>query len=124
MSLFLVFSLSVRQDDPIKKWTQWLPSNKVKSMILDRYDATGGTLAKNIIYTEKAKNSLIELNISELEVRHALQDADVEFSNDLTKARENPKQYYLSFEYLKENYFAVIAVNETYSEVIQLGKTN
>ena len=121
MFLFLLFSLSVRQDNPIKKWTQWLPGNKVKAMILDRYEATGGTLPKNIIYSEEAKLSLTELQLTELEVRHALNDADVNFSHEWTKAREKPKQYYLSFEYLKKEYFAVIAVNEKYSNVLKLG---
>lgn len=124
MSLFLFFSLSVRQDDPIKKWTQWLPANKVKSMILDRHTATGEMLAKNIIYTDVAKNSLKELNITELEVRHGLNEADVIFSHDLTKSRAKPKQYYLSFEYLNKQYFAVIAVTEKYSNILQLGIEN
>lgn len=122
MLLFLLFSLSVRQDDPLKKWSQWLPGNKVKAMILDRENATGDVLAKNIIYSDSAKLSLEKFNISELEVRHGLREAEVVFSHELTAARENPKKYYLEFELLKTAYFAQIAVQQQYSEVLLFGK--
>jgi hypothetical protein len=120
MSFFIYFSLAVRQDDPLKKWGQWMPSNKVKAMILDRETASG-TVPRVIDFTEGAKTKMNSLNISELEVQHGLRDADVKFSHEKTKPRENPKKYYLTEEINKTPYFVVVEVSRQYSTVIEFG---
>jgi len=120
MSFFIYFSLAVRQDDPLKKWGQWMPSNKVKAMILDRETASG-TVPRIIDFSEEAKYKMNVLNISELEVQHGLRDADVKFSHEKTKPRENPKKYYLTEKINKNSYFVVVEVSRQYSTVIEFG---
>ena len=80
MCIFIYFTLAVRPDDPLGKWGQWLPSNKVKAMILDRETATG-KVPKKINYSEQAKKVMNELHVSELEVSHNLRAASVKFSH-------------------------------------------
>lgn len=124
MSLFIFFSLSVRPDDPLKKWSQWFPSNKVKAMVLDREVATGETVPKNIIYSDAASESLKCLSISELEVRHHLRDGDVQFSHEKTKTREKPKKYYIEETINKKQYFVVVEINQTHSFITEFGGVN
>lgn len=119
MFLFLYFSLSVREDQPLKKWGQWLPGNKVKSLILDRYTATGQVIAKNILFSDAAKLNVKKAALTELEVKHALRDADVEFSHPKTQARKKPKTYYLEVEILEKMYGTVIEVDDLQSYVLE-----
>ena len=121
MSLFLLFSLSVRPDDPLKKWAQWLPSNKVKAMIMDRQLATGTIVAKEMRYSEEALAIIECSNLSKLEVRHNLRDADIFFTHEKTNAQATPKLYYLEETIHGKNYFAVIAATQNYSKVVEFG---
>lgn len=120
MCFFIYFSLSVRPDDPLKKWGQWLPSNKVKAMILDRETATG-IVPRQVLYNDQAKKTMECLNVSELEVYHHLRDASVKFSHEKTKVRQKPKTYYLTEEINKKEYFVVVAVTQKYSTVTEFG---
>ena len=122
MFFFLFFTLSVREDQPLKKWSQWLPGNKVKSMILDRYTADGKTVNKNILFSDSTKIALKKLGLTELEVKFNLRDADVKFFHDKTQARKNPKTYYLTEEINQLNYYTVIEVEQSHSYVIEFGK--
>ena len=120
MCFFIYFTLSMRPDNPLKKWGQWFPSNKVKAMILDRETATG-VVPRKIYYSDSAKANMIALNISELEVRHNLRDAEVVFSHDKTKPREKPKKYYLIETINKKPFFVVVEVSRQYSTVAEFG---
>ncbi len=121
MSLFLLFSLSVRPDDPLKKWSQWLPSNKVKTMIMDRELATGTVVAKEMRYTEEALAVMECEQLSKLEVRHNLRDAEIFFSHEKTNAQATPKLYYLEETIHDKAYFAVVAATQNYSKVVEFG---
>ncbi|MFT6715480.1 MAG: hypothetical protein ACJA0Q_000107 [Saprospiraceae bacterium] len=121
MCFFIYFTLAVRQDDPLKKWGQWMPGNKVKAMILDRETASG-TLPKRIYYNDQVKEKMERLNISALEIQHNLRDANVEFSHEKTKPRETPKRYYLIETINKTPYFVVVEVSKQHSTVIEFGK--
>jgi hypothetical protein len=121
MCIFIYFTLAVRPDDPLGKWGEWFPSNKVKAMILDRETATG-VVPRRIYYSEEAKEIMSELNISELEVNHNLRDADVKFSHKKTLPRANPKVYYLVETINKVPYYVVVEVSKQYSTVAEFGK--
>ncbi len=121
MCIFIYFTLAVRPDDPLGKWGQWLPSNKVKAMILDRETATG-KVPKKINYSEQAKKVMNELHVSELEVSHNLRAASVKFSHEKTKPRETPKVYYLVEKINKISYFVVVQVYRQYSTISEFGK--
>lgn len=122
MFLFLLFTLSVREDKPLKKWLEWLPENKVKSMILDRQTFAGQVLPKAIIYSNSALIQLNNLGLSEMEVRYSLSDAEVCFSHVKTKARSTPKEYYLISSINRKEYYFLIAVHSQYSMIIELGE--
>jgi hypothetical protein len=121
MSFFIYFTLAVRTDDPLKKWGQWFPGNKVKAMILDRETASG-TVPRKIYYSEVAEKKMKCLNISTLEVQYNLRSADVEFSHDKTKPREKPKKYYLTESINKEKYYILVEVSRQYSTIADFGK--
>jgi len=121
MSLLIYFTLAVRTDDPLKKWGQWFPGNKVKAMILDRETASG-TVPRKIYYSKIAERKMECLNISALEVLHNLRDADVEFSHKKTKPREKPKKYYLTESINKQKYYVLVEVSRQYSTVADFGK--
>ena len=91
-------------------------------MILDRYTATGEIVNKNILFENVALQKVQEYGLSELEVKHNLRKAEVKFFHDKTQARKKPKTYYLEEEINLENYFIVVEVTETHSNVIEFGK--
>lgn len=118
--MFIYFTLAVRPDNPLKKWGQWFPGNKVKAMILDR-ETAAGSVPRRIYYSDQAKAKMDCLNISELEVQHNLRDAAVKFSHEKTKPREDPKKYYLTETINKVSYFVVVEVSKQYSTVAEFG---
>ncbi len=122
MFFFLYFTLSVREDQPLKKWGMWLPENKVISMIMDRYTADGNIVNKNILFSDPAKIAVKNAGLTELEVKHNLRDADVHFFHDKTQARKKPKTYYLTEEINQQEYSVLIEVTETHSYVTEFGK--
>ena len=48
MSAFLLFTLSVRQDKPLKKYLSWLPNPKVISMLTEIRNAQNKTYPKKL----------------------------------------------------------------------------
>lgn len=124
MTLFLIFTLSVREDKPLKKYMEWLPNNRVLSMILERTDAQNKVYPKHIEFLDSANQAIQTHNVTELEVIHALKDGDVEFSHDRTKPRINPKEYYILIEINGEEYYTLARVFTGRSEIFQFGKVD
>tara|TARA_Y100001934_G_scaffold281197_1_gene390133 strand:- start:5695 stop:6075 length:381 start_codon:yes stop_codon:yes gene_type:complete len=122
MSAFLLFTLSVRKDKPLEKYLSWLPNAKVISMLTEMKNAQNKTYPKRIDFVESALSALDSLNITELMVKHALKDGDVEFSHDLSKPRANPKQYYVLIEINDIEYFIVAKSYLSTTEIFILGK--
>ena len=122
MSAFLLFTLSVRQDKPLKKYLSWLPNPKVISMLTEIRNAQNKTYPKKIQFVDSASTALKNLDVTELEVKHALRDGDVEFNHDLTKARGTPKQYYVLIEINDFEYYIVARSYIGRTEIFQLGK--
>lgn len=122
MTIFLFFTLSVRKDKPLEKYMEWTPNNKVISMVLERKDAQNKFHPKKIDFVGDTKLTLDDLNLTELEVKHAMREGDVEFSNDSTMPRANPKQYFIEVEINDSAYFVVAKVYKGLSEITSLGK--
>ena len=79
-------------------------------------------IQKKIQFVDSASTALKNLDITELEVKHALRDGDVEFMHDLTKARATPKQYYVLIEINDFEYYIVARSYIGRTEIFQLGK--
>lgn len=118
MTFFLLFTLTVREDRPLKKYMSWLPNNKVLSMVLEWKNAVNEFFPKRIEFLEKAKSGLKKNKLTELEVTHALKDGDVEFMNDLTIPRQKPRQYYILIEINDIEYFTLVHVFKSRTEII------
>lgn len=101
---------------------EWTPNNKVISMILERRTADNKTYPKRIDLLENVKVKLKENNLTELDLKHALKDGDVEFSHDSTFARKKPKQYYILIDINEQPYFTIVQVKNQYSEIVNFGK--
>ena len=74
MSAFLFFTLSVRQDKPLKKYLSWVPNPKVISMLTEIRNAQNKTYPKRIEFVDSALTALNALELTKLEVKHALRD--------------------------------------------------
>ena len=122
MSAFLLFTLSVRKDKPLEKYLSWLPNSKVISMLTEIRNAQNKTYPKRIEFVDSASLALDLLQLTELEVKHALRDGDVAFMNDLTKARAKPKQYYVYIEINDFEYYIIARSYIGRTEIFQLGK--
>ncbi len=121
MTFFLLFTLSVREDKPLEKYMEWLPNNRVISMILERKDAQNKSFPKRVDFLEKAQIGMTDNNLTQLEVLHALKSGDVEFSHDSTKAQAKPKQYYVLIEVNEVEYYVLAQVHPNYSDIIEIG---
>lgn len=121
MSAFLLFTLSVRPDQPLKRWASWLPENKVIAMILELPSVTEKPLPKEVRFSDDALTSMKTEGITELEVYHNIREADVDFSHEKTKARATPKEYYLTEEINRSSYYIVVKLFPKYSEIIEFG---
>ena len=55
---------------------------------------------------------------------HALKDGDVEFLNDLTIPRQKPKQYYILVEINDIEYYTLVHVFKTRTEIIDFNTPN
>lgn len=124
MTFFLFFTLSVRKDKPLDKYMEWLPNTRVVSMILERTDAQRKVYPKKVEFTTSASQKITDLNLTKLEVLHALKEGDVEFFHDSTFAREKPKQYYVLVEINDEDYFTIAQIHTGYSEITNFGKAD
>jgi hypothetical protein len=122
MSAFLLFTLSVRSDKPLEKYLSWLPNSKVISMLTEIRNAQNKTYPKRIEFVDSASLALDLLQLTELEVKHALRDGDVEFMHDLTKARNKPKQYFVLLEINDFEYYIVARSYIGRTEIFQLRK--
>ena len=122
MTAFLLFTLSVREDKPLETYMAWTPNNKVISMITERITAQNKVYPKRIDFVDSAVTALDELELTKLEVLHALKDGNVEFSHDLSEPRSNPKKYYILLEINDQDYYVVVRVLTGYSEIFMLGK--
>ena len=58
MTFFLLFTLAVREDNPLQKYMSWLPNNRVISMVLEWKNAVNEFYPKKIVFLEKAKSEL------------------------------------------------------------------
>ncbi len=124
MTLFLIFTLSVREDKPLDKYMEWLPNNRVLSMILERTDAQNKVYPKHVEFLDSTVNAIDEFGITQLEVLHALKDGNVEFSHDRTKPRQSPKEYYVLVEINDIEYFVMARVFVGRSEIFEIGKAD
>ncbi len=124
MTLFLIFTLSVREDKPLDKYMEWLPNNRVLSMILERTDAQNKVYPKHVEFLDSTVNAIDEFGITQLEILHALKDGNVEFSHDRTKPRQSPKEYYVLLEINDIEYFVMARVFVGRSEIFEIGKVD
>lgn len=124
MTLFLIFTLSVREDKPLDKYMEWLPNNRVLSMILERTDAQNKVYPKHVEFLDSTVNAIDEFGITQLEVLHALKEGNVEFSHDRTKPRQSPKEYYVLVEINDIEYFVMARVFVGRSEIFEIGKAD
>lgn len=124
MTLFLIFTLSVREDKPLDKYMEWLPNNRVLSMILERTDAQNKVYPKHVEFLDSTVNAIDEFGITQLEILHALKDGNVEFSHDKTKPRQSPKEYYVLVEINDIEYFVMARVFVGRSEIFEIGKVD
>lgn len=124
MTLFLIFTLSVREDKPLEKYSEWLPNNRVISMILERKGAQNKVYPKQIEFLDSAIQAADKYGITQLEITHALKEGDVEFSHARSKPRQNPKEYYVLLEINGEEYFTLARIFTGRSELFQFGKVD
>lgn len=122
MSIFLLFTLSFRQDNPLKAWFAWLPEPRVISMITEHVSADGERRPKVISFSDDAKKALDEYSLTELEVIHSIRDADVLFSHDSTLVNENPKKYVVQIEVDLTPYYLQVQLEKRYTLVNYLSK--
>lgn len=121
MSVFIFFTLSYRQDKPLNKWIEWLPGNRVESMITEIDLADGKKLNKRITIEDNLQCDLDCYSITLLEISQSFKDLDVYFSHDLTLPREKIKQYVVSSEVNLQEYFFVVEVYPGYSNITKIG---
>lgn len=95
MTFFLFFTLATRSDKPFEKYSEWLPGNRVISMLLEMKNFDGDNSPKQIYWLEGVEEQMDDFKISKLEVVHGLKNGDVEFFHHLTDPRSNPKEYYV-----------------------------
>jgi hypothetical protein len=124
MTAFLLFTLSVRKDKPLEKYLNWLPNPKVISMLTEIKNAQNKVYPKRIEFIDSAINALSTLQLTELEVKHALRDGNVEFSHELSKPRAKPKQYYVLIEINDLEYFLIAKTYIGRTEIFQIGEVN
>lgn len=122
MTLFLIFTLAQRSDNPFQKYMEWTPNNKVISMILERKGVNNESYPKKIYINNNVLSSLKGLNLTELDLKHAIKNGDVEFSHDSTFAQAKPKQYYILLDINEETYFTIVKIKSQYSTITNFGK--
>tara|TARA_B110000211_G_C14078295_1_gene553226 strand:- start:940 stop:1416 length:477 start_codon:yes stop_codon:yes gene_type:complete len=121
MSFFLLFTLSVREDKPLDKYTDWMPGNRVLSLMLERKNPDGKSIPKKIDLLKAVPDSLESNGITRLELLHALKKGDVQLFHHLTHPRAKPKSYYIDIE-INDKSFGIIAVISTgYTEIVSFG---
>jgi hypothetical protein len=121
MSFFLFFTLSVREDKPLDKYTDWMPGNRVLSTMLERKNPNGKSQSKKIDLVEAVPDSLKASGITRLELLHALKKGDVQLFHQLTHPRAKPKTYYVDIE-INDRSFGIVALITTgYTEIISFG---
>ena len=121
MSFFLFFTLSVREDKPLDKYTDWMPGNRVLSMILERKNPEGKSIAKKIDLLLPVIDSLKSNGITRLELLHALKKGDVQLFHQLTHPRAKPKSYYLDIEINDKSFGIVALISAGYTEIASFG---
>lgn len=121
MTLFLLFTLSVRQDKPFEKYMEWTPGNRVISLVTEMKDAEGNSRQKSIDLMEGVQDSLTQHLISKEELIHSINKADIEFFHQLTLPRQRPKQYYALVEIHDVEYGVLLHTNTKYSEIVGFG---
>lgn len=120
MTAFLFFTLSVREDKPLEKYSEWFPNDRVISMITEMRNAQNKVYPKRIDFIDSAAIALNSLKLTKLEVLHALKDGDVEFRHNLSKPRQRPKQYYILIEINDSEYSLLAKIHPSYSEIVQI----
>jgi len=121
MSFFLFFTLSVREDKPLEKYTDWMPGNRVVSMMLSRKGVDGERLAKKIDLLKSVPDSLEANGITRLELLHALKSGDVNLFHHLTFPKSQPKTYYVDIEIDDKKYGIVALISTGYTEIVSFG---
>jgi|TARA_B110000261_G_C13054427_1_gene345582 hypothetical protein len=121
MSFFLFFTLSVREDKPLDKYTDWMPGNRVISMMLSRKGVDGERLAKQIDLLKAVPDSLEANGITRLELLHALKSGDVNLFHQLTSPKSTPKSYYIDIVVDIGKYGVVALISSGYTEIVYFG---
>ncbi|MCX6180672.1 MAG: hypothetical protein NT150_01915 [Bacteroidetes bacterium] len=124
MSVFILFSLSGRQDGNIPKMVKNLfPASRAKEALLN-------TEVQEIIISTQALCHLKCFGITDNQLRDALQDnGDVDLMNDKTDVHKNPKVYFIEVEIGSKTYYvlahAIFGVEKLANDIkqVQKGKT-
>jgi hypothetical protein len=121
MTFFLLFTLSVREDKPLDKYTDWMPGNRVLSQMLERKNPDGKSMSKKIDLIEAVPDSLTSNGITRLELLHALKKGDVQLFHQLTHPRVKPKSYYIDIEINDRDFGIIAQINTGYTEIVSFG---
>lgn len=121
MSFFLFFTLSVREDKPLDKYTQWTPGNRVLTMMLSRKGVDGELISKKIDLGDSVLSSLAAEGITKLELLHALKNGDVRLFHHLTFPRAKPKTYYIDVEIDDRNFGVIAEISTGFTEISAFG---
>lgn len=124
MSIFILFSLSGRQDGNIPKMIKYLfPSSRAKEALLN-------TEVQEIIFSSQALCHLKCLGISSNHLLQSLhENGDVDLMNDKTDVHKNPKVYYIEVEIDTKTYYVlahvIYGVEKLANDIkqVQKGKT-
>lgn len=122
MTVFIIFTLSFRDDNPLEAWLGWLPERRVLTMVNEHVLADGKRKPKAIEYSPIAECALKAYNLSPLEISHALKKGDVFFRHDSTFVQEKPKKYVLEIEVDFQPYFVQVHIERAYTLVNYLSK--
>lgn len=122
MSVFIYFTLNSREDKPLDKWVQWMPSNRVVAMLTSIELADGKTIQKPLQLDSNLTKTIQCYGITELEISRALPKADVYFSHDLTKPRQKNKQYVISSEINLEEYYFLAEIRNSHTFIKKISK--
>ena len=90
-------------------------------MILDQPLADGKVIPRAFEFTAAADSSIQANGVTQMEVRHYLREGDVVLSHPKSFPRNTPKQYYITQEINRGNYFVVVEVHKNYSLVTEFG---
>ncbi len=111
-SIFIVFSLMVREDDPLNNnAVSWLPGNRVKSAIME----------SKLSLSDSVQCLAACHNTSKIQITKGIYDGDVEFNHERTNVHKAPKTYYIEIPLNNKNYFVTVDVRPSSTTVTDFG---